>query len=77
MTTEKITIRVTTAPGTNASSIGETYGSHDGVAWRNSVDRCDSSGHGRVFLDCDDEDTADYIEEQMKADADVVSYDHI
>ena len=73
-TATKITLRVVTASGSNASSVGEAH-SWPGTAWRNSVDDCDSNGHGRVFIDCDDEDTADYVEEQLEADDRVVSYD--
>jgi hypothetical protein len=70
-----VTIRVVTAAGTNASRIGDGYGGYDGVTWRNSVDRCDSDGHGRVFLDCDDEGTAEFVREQLEQDDDVISYD--
>jgi hypothetical protein len=74
MATTYTTIRVRTAPGTNASRIGERYGGLDGVAWRNSVDRCDSDGCGRVFLDCEDEETAEYVRQQLEDDDDVKSY---
>jgi len=66
-----ITIRVVTKSGTNASKIGEAYGSIDGVAWRNAVDWCDIDGCGRVFLDCDDEDTAKHVFELLDTDGKV------
>jgi hypothetical protein len=72
--TKTVTIRVTTAPGTNASKLGDVYGHFEGVAWRNSVDRCDSDGCGRVFLDCDDANTADFIESELDNDDRVKSY---
>jgi hypothetical protein len=73
MTATSVTIRVVTAPATNASRVGETYGSL-GAAWRNSVDNCDSEGCGRVFLDCPDRETADYICEQLDTDDNVTGY---
>jgi hypothetical protein len=69
-----VTIRVYTAAGTNASGVGEAYGSIRGVAWRNSVDACDRDGGGRVFLDCDSEDVADYVRDQLDSDDDVTLY---
>lgn len=68
------TIRVMTAAGTNASEVGNTYGSIEGVAWRNSVDRCDSDGGGRVFLDCDNEEIAEDIRERLELDDAVTKY---
>ena len=67
------TICVVTATGTNASVVGEAH-SWPGVGWRNSVDCCDCDGHGRVFLDCQDEETAEFVEEQLETDVRVVSY---
>jgi hypothetical protein len=67
-----VTISVVTAPGTNASTVGEAYGSI-GAAWRNSVDRCDDDGCGRVFLDCDRE-AVGYICEELDADERVTNY---
>jgi hypothetical protein len=46
----------------------------EGVSWRNSVDRCDGDGCGRVFLDCEDADVADFVCEQLEADARVEKY---
>jgi len=69
------TIKVTTVAGSNASMVGERYGAFDGVAWRNSIDCCDSDGGGRVFLDCQDEAVADYVRKQMSDDDEVVSHD--
>ena len=45
-----ITLKLTTAAGTNASAIGDAYSAYDGVSWRNSVDSCDADGNGRVLL---------------------------
>ncbi len=74
-TTEtKFTIRVTTAPGTNASAIGESYAGH-GCSWRNSIDRCDSDGCGRVFLDCEDEATHEFVCTLLENDDSVTRYD--
>lgn len=77
----KTTFRVVTAGMIGdeiirASKIGEAF-SYEGVSWRNSVDGCDSDGHGRVFLDCDSDEIADFIEEQLDADDRVISYDRI
>jgi len=72
--TAKATIRVTTAAGTNASAVGESYGSHEGCSWRNSVDSCDSDGCGRVFVDCDDPDTAAMLGAYMDGDDRVDTY---
>lgn len=69
-----ITIIVTTCGGTNSSLLGDAYAAYDGVSWRNSVDNCDSDGNGRVFLDCDCEESAEYVAEQLDADDRVVSY---
>jgi hypothetical protein len=71
------TLRVRTAPGTNASEIGDVYSHYPGVKWRNSVDGCDSDGGGRVFLDCADEDTIDFVCEQMDEDDRVTSYERV
>lgn len=68
-----VTIRVYTAPGTNASEVGEVFASLGGE-WRNSVDQCDSDGAGRVFIDCPDRETADYITTQMEDDDRVQLY---
>jgi hypothetical protein len=76
-TTTKTTIRVTTAPGTNASLIGEAYAGHDGVSWRSSVDRCDSDGCGRVFLDCDSDADFDEICKLLQDDAEITQYEMI
>lgn len=73
MTDRKITIRVYTAAGTNASEIGEAHAS--GLAsWRNSVDRCDADGGGRVFIDCDD-DVADEIQTRLDDDDRVTGHE--
>lgn len=66
-----ITLKIVTAASSNASQIGERY-AYEGVRWRNSVDRCDSDGCGRVFLDCKDVETAEYIINQMEDDNEVV-----
>jgi hypothetical protein len=67
MTTTTTTIRVYTAAGTNASDIGESLAC-EGVMWRNAVDGCDSDGGGRVFLDCDDAETAAYVSAALECD---------
>lgn len=69
-----VTLRLTTAAGTNASSIGETYAAYDGVNWRDSVDSCDSNGNGRVFLDCKSAEVAEYISEKLENDSNIVLY---
>lgn len=66
------TIRVITAPGTNASMVADAHCACAG-RWRNSVDCCDINGCGRVFIDCD-EDEAAAISEALEADNRVVSY---
>lgn len=71
--TTTVTIRVYTMPGTNASSIGESY-RYEGVTWRNSVDGCDSDGCGRVFLDCDSEETAEFVRGELENDGRVQQY---
>ena len=71
---ERLTIKVTTAPGTNASEVGQVYGAFDGVSWRNSVDACDADGCGRVFLDCDDYATVQDICERLEVDDRIRSY---
>lgn len=74
MTTKNVvTVRVVTAPGTNASRVGESY-RYEGVTWRNSVDGCDSDGCGRVFLDCGGEETAAFVRDQMDNDDRVMKY---
>jgi hypothetical protein len=64
------TIRVYTAPGTNASQVADSYG----VPWRDSVDRCDSDGGGRVFLDCDD-DAVEHVVGLLHQDERVMDYE--
>lgn len=76
MAATKITIRVVTVSGTNASEIGSAH-SWDGTAWRNSVDNCDSDGCGRVLIDCDNEEVAIYVEEQLESDDRVSGYDRM
>jgi hypothetical protein len=68
------TYRVFTAPGTNASKIGETYAAFDGVSWRNAMDKCDDDGSGRVFLDMADETAAEMVSTAMETDDDVIRY---
>jgi len=68
------TITLTTASGTNASAIGDAYAGYGGVhKWRDSIDNCDDTGAGRVFLDCDD-DAVDFLVEQIEIDDRIVSY---
>ncbi len=67
-------IRVVTAAGENASSIGESY-SRDGVTWRNAVDGCDSDGCGRVFIDCESEEIASDVTYDMDGDDRIQSYE--
>lgn len=72
MTATTTTIRVTTAAGARASEVGAA---HVGAAgsWRNSVDRCDSDGGGRVFRDV----PADHVEwtcASLKVDPQVTHY---
>lgn len=71
------TLKLTTSAGTNASLIGDAYSANDGVSWRNAIDRCDSDGNGRVFLDCDSTETADYISEQIEADDNIVAFEQL
>jgi len=66
-----VTLVVVTGAGANASAVGERY-SYEGVSWRNSFDRCDCNGYGRVFLDCVDQDVADFVVEQMTDDNEVI-----
>jgi hypothetical protein len=63
-----ITLKLVTASGTNATMIGEAYGVYDGVTWRDAVDSCDVGGSGRVFLECDDQDTADFVQMEIQHD---------
>lgn len=70
---EIVTIRVVTAPNANASAVGDAH-SWDGTAWRNSIDRCDTDGCGRVFIDCDSPEIAVFVREQLENDDRVVSY---
>lgn len=74
MTTTKTRICVTTAPGTNASEVGEAYSGVFGGSWRNSVDACDSDGCGRVFIDYPTADEAEYAAGEMHDDDRVESY---
>jgi hypothetical protein len=75
MTTTHATIRVVTNAGTNASAVGEAYSGMDGVIrWRNAVDRCDFDDAGRVFIDCDDMETAALISDYLDGDDRVQSY---
>lgn len=78
--TRKITIKVTTAPGTNASQVGDVYGAYEGVSWRDAVDACDANGNGRVFLVVYGEDrevNACHIEDEMLDDDRVVAYERL
>ena len=71
------TIRIVTNPGTNASEVADTHchGDYAGtVRWYGSVDRVDSEGCGRVFIECSDPDDADAIGSQLDDDDDVQSY---
>ncbi len=67
------TIRVITASGTKSSEVGSSH-AWEGTTWRNSVDACDSDGEGRVFLDCDTDEVAEYVESQLETDERVSSY---
>lgn len=73
MTDPAVTIRVITRPGTNASSIGESH-AWDGTSWRNATDKCDADGCGRLFIDCDTEETAEYLRGQLENDDRVESF---
>lgn len=78
--TRKITIKVATAPGTNASQVGDAYGAYEGVSWRDAVDNCDGNGNGRVFLVVYGEDrevNACHIEDEMLDDDRVVAYERL
>lgn len=68
------TIRIVTADGTSASRIGSIYATEPGTSWRNSVDRCDGDGHGRVFIDCDSDVAAVHICAQLENDERIVLY---
>lgn len=68
------TIKVTTADGTNATEIGDAYAANAGVSFRDSVDRCDADGNGRVFLDCESDECAEFITEELENDERIVSY---
>ena len=70
------TIRVITAAGTNASEVGESYTGF-GCSWRNSVDRCDSDGSGRVFIDCGSAELRDAISDELVDDDRVVGFSDI
>lgn len=72
-----ITLKLTTAAGTRSTMIGDSYATYDGVSWRNSVDNCDTNGAGRVYLECDDQDAADFVAEKLDVDADIVSYQQV
>lgn len=69
MMTTRITLNVTTNPGENPSEVADSYGQ----PWRNAVKGCDADGCGRVFIDCDERDTADYLIEQLGNDERVQS----
>lgn len=76
---EEVVIKLVTAAGTNASAIGDRYamGNYEGtVNWRNSVDRCDSDGEGRVFLHCSNRADADAIAELLKDDEEVTDFEY-
>ena len=71
------TLLLTTAAGTNASQVAEVHCSghwNGSVNWRDSVDRADSEGAGRVFIDCENEIDADAIAEQLESDDSVICY---
>ena len=68
------TIRVYTTAGIRASKVGSAFGSLDGVDWRDSVDRCDSDGGGRVFLDVDD-DAVEFVCSELEAADGVDQYE--
>lgn len=67
--TATITLNVTTNPGENPSEVADSYGQ----PWRNAVRGCDADGCGRVFIDCDDRATADYLIDQLESDERVQS----
>lgn len=78
--TRKITIKVTTAPGTNASQVGDACGAYEGVSWRDAVDNCDANGNGRVFLVVYGEDrevNAAFVEEELEGDDRVVEFERV
>lgn len=72
--TKMITIKVYTNAGTNASEVGDRYGYYEGVRWHSSCDRVDSDGLGRVQLDCDCEEIAQFVICELEEDNDVESY---
>lgn len=74
---ETITIKVVTGPGVKASIVGEAFASVGYISWRDSVDNCDDNGHGRVFLDCPNDDSVDYIENELENDDRVISYETV
>ena len=69
-----VTLKLVTASDSNATNIGEVYGEYDGVTWRNAVDNCDVSGSGRVFLECDDQDTVDFVDMQLQHDERILEW---
>jgi len=70
-------LKLTTAAGTNASLLGDAYAGFDGVSWRNSVDNCDSDGNGRVFLECESDEVAEFVAEHLEDDDRIVAYGNI
>lgn len=68
------TLKLVTASGSNATEIGEVYGAYDGVTWRDAVDNCDASGFGRVFLECEDQDTVDFVEMELQHDGRILEW---
>lgn len=68
------TLKLVTASGSNATMIGEVYGEYDGVTWRDAVDNCDVGGSGRVFLECDDQDTVDFVEMELQHDERILEW---
>lgn len=68
------TLKLVVASGFNATRIGEVYGEYDGVTWRDAADNCDASCCGRVFLECDDQDTVDFVEMELQHDERVIEW---
>lgn len=69
-----ITLKLVVASGFNAAWIGEVYGTYCGVTWRDAVSSCDADGTGRVFLECEDQDTVDFVEVELQYDDRVVEW---
>lgn len=74
-----VTLKIVTGPGTNASAVADahTHGDWRGnVRWYGSVDRVDSEGCGRVFVECEYPGDAKSIASQLDEDDNVNEYEY-